>query len=456
METIEAIKSRLLGLPIMAKVMGIALGLAALLCLAQVLEIGYAYSPLEEEEVEADTSFLAQALAAAATHLLHGETSHELQELLDEGTRISPAPNTSVQRVQVVNNSGQVLARTSRPPVLDAKARVVERSAPLASVPGATLSVMLNDRHVDYEVNWHKRRIVLTTIIITLLGLAATWWLMGLVTSPLLELGQTVREVKAGNYQARAPVRAKDEVGELAAAFNDLTAALQAKADMNRRLLKRLLAVGEEERKRVTHELNDQTEQALFSLMLGLATVEAGASQERLLELRALASQTAQEVHDLALALRPSALEDLGLAAALRTLCYDRTKRWNVRVDCAVSALDRPPRFPAEFEVSLFRIAEDAITAAVRHRGASSVRLIMKREEAAVLATIEYDSIKSDAGDRQAPSQPQEDLDLLALEERAKLLNGSLRVELRPGAGASLFMEIPLTAVGQLETETRR
>ena len=54
METIEAIKSRLLGLPIMAKVMGIALGLAALLCLAQVLEIGYAYSPLEEEEVEAD------------------------------------------------------------------------------------------------------------------------------------------------------------------------------------------------------------------------------------------------------------------------------------------------------------------------------------------------------------------------------------------------------------------
>ena len=278
---------------------------------------------------------------------------------------------------------------------------------------------------------------------------------MGLVTSPLLELGQTVREVKAGNYQARAPVRAKDEVGELAAAFNGLTAALQAKADMNRRLLKRLLAIGEEERKRVTHELNDQTEQALFSLMLGLATVEAGASQERLLELRALASQTAQEVaHDLSLALRPSALEDLGLAAALRTLCYDRTKRWNVRVDCAVSALDRPPRFTAEFEVSLFRIAEDAITAAVRHRGASSVRLIMKREEAAVLATIEYDSIKSDAGDRQAPSQPQEDLDLLALEERAKLLNGSLRVELRPGAGASLFMEIPLMAVGQLETET--
>ena len=455
MEFIEAMKSRLLSLPILAKVMGIALGLAALLCLAQVWQIEHSYFPLEEREVEADTSFLAQSLAAGATPLLRYGTPAELQRLLDDGTRVSPAPNTSVQRVLVMDSSGQVLARTSRTPVQDAKARVVERSAPLTAGQGGALSVTLNDRHVDYEVNWHKRRIVLTTTIITLLGSAATWWLMGLVTSPLVELGRTVREVKAGNYRARSPVRAKDEVGELAAAFNDMAAALQAKEAMNRRLLKRLLAVSEEERKRVTHELNDQTAQALCSLVMGLAAVEAGANREQLPVLRALASQTAHEVNDLSLALRPSALEDLGLAAALQTLCDGLAKRWGVNVDCVVSALEQPARLPAEIEVSLFRIVEEAITAAVCHLRASSVALIMERSEASVLAIIAYDCVRSNGGDAQAQSQPPDDLDLLGLEERAKLLNGSLWVEYRPGDGTSLFIEIPLTAVEQPEAEPR-
>ncbi len=447
----ETIKSRLLGLPILAKVMGIAVGLAGFLCLAQVWEIGYLYLPMEEREVEADTSFLARSLAAGASPILRDGTHAELQELLEEGARVSPAPNTSVRQVVVADSDGQVLARTSPPPVRDAKERVVERSAPLAARKGGTLSVTLNDGHVDYEVNWHKRRIVFTTAIIGLLGLAATWWLMGLVTHPLHELGQTVREVKAGNYQARAPVRAKDEVGELAEAFNDMTVALQAKEALNRRLLKRLLALGEEERKRVTHELNDQTVQSLCSLVAGLAAVEGGASQERLPELRALASQLVRELHDLSLGLRPSALEELGLAAALQTLCRVMAERWGVRVDCVVSGLERPARLPAEIEVSLFRVAEEAIAVAVRRGRPSPVRLIMERKRASVLATVEYDRAGPDAGDAQAQSLLHDDLDVLAIEERAKLLNGSLRIEPRPGAGASILVEIPLTVVEQPE-----
>jgi signal transduction histidine kinase len=455
MEYIEAIKSRLLGLPILAKVMGIALGLAALLCVVQVWQIGHSYFPLEEREVEADTSFLAETLAAAATHLMQDGAAHELQELLDEGTRISPAPFTSIERVQVMDNSGQVVARTSRSPVLDAKARKVERSAPLSSVPGATLSVLLNDRHVDYEVNWHKRRILLTTVIITLLGLAATWWLMGRVASPLLELRQTVREVKAGNYQARASVRAKDEVGELAAAFNEMAAALQQKELLNRRLFNRLLTVGEQERVRVTHELNEQTAQALCAIEIGLAAVEAGANRERLPALRALASQTAREVSDLSLALRPSALEHLGLAAALQSLCDGLATRQGVRVDCVLSGLDLPTRLPPEIELCLFRIAEQAITAAVRRRQVSSVALITERTAASVLAVISYDCVGSDATDGPAPSWTQDDLDLLAMEQRVNLLQGSLRIESHAGAGASIYIEIPLSPVEQPGTQTR-
>jgi signal transduction histidine kinase len=126
-----------------------------------------------------------------------------------------------------------------------------------------------------------------------------------------------------------------------------------------------------------------------------------------------------------------------------------------VKVDCVVSAIEWPARLPAEIEVSLFRIAEEAITAAVRRHRASSVDLIIERKEASVLAIIEYDRVSMDAGDGHAQSEPKDDLDFLAIEERAKLLNGSLRVESHPSHGTSLFIEIPLTAFGQPETETR-
>ncbi len=449
MRTKEIIEGKLLGLPVLVKVMGIVMGLAVFLCVAQIWQIQYSYSPLEQREVEADTSFLAQALAAGAAPVVRKGTPGELQKLLDEGTQVSPAPHTTVARAQVVASNGVVLARTTRPPVGEAGEREVERSAPLTSVEGGKLSVTLTDGHVDYEVNWHKRRIVLTTLIITVLGLVVTWWLMGLVTRPLLELGQTVRLVKGGDYQARAPVRAKDELGDLAVAFNDMTAALQVKEATNQRLLKRLLVVSEEERKRFAHELNEQTGQALCSLVAGLAAVEGGASQERLPELRALASQTVREVHDLSLAIHPTALEDLGLEAAVQTLCEGLAQRLGMRVDCVVVGFEGRIRLPAEIEVALFRITEEAITAVAKQHRASAVEFLLERKADSVRLVIECGGLSTGAPDSQAQTLSPDDLDLLAIEKRAKLLSGSLRLESDPGGRTSLFVEIPLTALGQ-------
>jgi len=449
----KTIKGKLLGLPVLVKVMGITVGLAVFLWLAQVWQIQHSYYPLEEREVEEDTSFLAQSLGAGASLLLRHGNPAELQQLLDEGTRGSLAPFTTVRQVTVMDTNGQVLARTSPSRAQDTTSRVIERSAPLAGGQGGTLSVVLKDDHADYEVNWHKRRIALTTAIVTLVSLVVTWWIMGLVTRPLLELGQTVRQVKAGNYQARASVRAMDEIGELATAFNEMAVALQAKDALNRRLVKRLLVAGEEERKHVAHELNEQTGQALCSLVAGLSAMEGGANQERLPELRALASQTLGEVHNLSLALRPSALEELGLAAALQTLCHGLAQPYGVRVICVVHGLDNPARLPADLEVTLFRIAEEATAAALRNHPASTVELRIERKEASVITVIKYDGGGTAVSDSQAQSSRPDDLDLLAIEERARLLNGSLRVESHARGGTSLFIEIPLNTVGQPETE---
>jgi HAMP domain-containing protein len=72
---------------------------------------------------------------------------------------------------------------------------------------------------VDFEVGWLTRRLARTTAIIALLGMLAAWWLSRIFARPIEELAEITRAVKSGSYESKAPVRARDEVGELAAAF---------------------------------------------------------------------------------------------------------------------------------------------------------------------------------------------------------------------------------------------
>ena len=85
---------------------------------------------------------------------------------------------------------------------------------------------------------WLTRRLARTTAIIALLGLLAAWWLTRIFAHPIEELVALTRAVKAGHYQTKAPVRANDEVGELAAAFNEMTDAIAQKEAARQQLLR--------------------------------------------------------------------------------------------------------------------------------------------------------------------------------------------------------------------------
>lgn len=296
--------------------------------------------------------------------------------------------------------------------------------------------------HLARETEFLTRRLARVLSALALAGIGLAWWLTKILTAPLDQLVRVARRVQQGDLTARVPVRVHDELGDLARAFNEMTATLAQKEQARQQLLRQLIAAGEEERKRVARELHDQTGQALTSLIAGLSSLEK--SCPKAVEMRALAEQTLAEVHELSVALRPALLDDLGLWPAIRRHCETVAGQFGVEVDCQAVGLDNGQRLPAEIEVALYRITQEALTNALRHGEATRISVLLQRRDHAVLAVIEDNGRGFDAAHWRAHPGKQTHLGLTGIEERAALLGGTLRVESAPGRGTSLFVELPV------------
>jgi signal transduction histidine kinase len=215
--------------------------------------------------------------------------------------------------------------------------------------------------------------------------------------------------------------------------------------DLSRRVerdaLRRVVAGQELERQRLARELHDETGQALTSILLGLKAVEEAATIEKVRaganELRELVVATLQDVRRLAVELRPKALDDFGLVAALERLTQTFSEATGIEVQ--LQAALRDERLPGEVETTLYRIVQEALTNTVKHAGARKVSILVTRRGATAAAVIEDDGRGFDPA-----AARQDGLGLLGMGERIALLEGKLTVESSPGSGTTLVAEVPL------------
>jgi signal transduction histidine kinase len=222
---------------------------------------------------------------------------------------------------------------------------------------------------------------------------------------------------------------------------------LERKEEMRARLLEQVITAQEDERKRIARELHDETSQALTSLMVGLKVLEQrpdlADGKEALADLRALTGKTLDAVHDLSLQLRPSVLDDLGLVPAMERLVaeFGRTHTIPVAFETNVRG---GPRLPPIVETALYRIGQEALTNVARHAGARSASLILERRGGVVTLILEDDGRGVDLASRLAGGGEGRSLGIFGMRERATLLGGTLTIESTPGAGTTVFVEIPL------------
>jgi signal transduction histidine kinase len=345
--------------------------------------------------------------------------AQRLRELVEARvvTIALPAPDGGMT---IVAGDGEMVEEVLASPSISAhsKARAVfdrRRSERVDSV--------LDDPEVDQDT---ARRV----------GSTSAMWV------PLVAGGKAMGVITCHDKRASDP-RFDDADMRLAEAFAQRAAvAVDRSERVARDALRRVVDAQELERRRLARELHDETGQALTSILLGLKSVEdapdEGARERAAADLRELVVTTLQDVRRLAVELRPSALDDFGLVAALTRLADTFSEQMGIETSVEASGLG-DERLPAQLETALYRIVQEALTNVVKHARATRVTIVLIRNPRSVTAVVE------DNGIGFAPEATREGgLGLIGMTERVGLLNGRLDVESARGSGTSIVVEVPL------------
>ena len=211
--------------------------------------------------------------------------------------------------------------------------------------------------------------------------------------------------------------------------------------------LQEITRAQEEERKRIARELHDDTAQLLGSLSRQLdnfARSKSGLSPKEVLFLKDLQAQLnrgVQGVNRFVQNLRPSLLDDLGLIPALRSLMKDLQEYDGIGSKLEVLGNER--RFAPEFESSLFRIVQEALNNIRRHAQASEASVVIDFTKDKVRVTISDNGRGFELAGRVDDLPRSGKLGLVGMQERARLLGGTLEVKSTPGQGTTLIVEVP-------------
>lgn len=206
-------------------------------------------------------------------------------------------------------------------------------------------------------------------------------------------------------------------------------------------LSRRLVDVQESERLYIARELHDEAGQALASLMVGLHLLEHDSGDQpevvaRSNELKQIVDTVLENLHRLAIDLRPASLDHLGLIPALRQQAETIGEKHKLTVQFAT--VGRMERLPVEAETAIYRIVQEALTNVVRHAHASRVDVLLERRGNRLVVVVEDNGVGFD------PSSTKDNrLGMVGMRERAVMLDGSLIVESAPGKGTTIVLEVP-------------
>ena len=206
-------------------------------------------------------------------------------------------------------------------------------------------------------------------------------------------------------------------------------------------LSRRLVEVQENEHRAIARELHDEVGQALASLKIGLNRVEYDNSDPAEViassrELKQMADEVLENIHRLAVDLRPPSLDRLGLVPALHQYAERMIAQHGLAVHFETAGSIE--RFPDEMETAIYRIVQEFMTNVALHAQATRADILLQHYENRIIVVIEDDGVGFD------PLSPHENrLGLLGMQERAIMLGGKLTIESSPAEGTSIILEVP-------------
>jgi len=224
---------------------------------------------------------------------------------------------------------------------------------------------------------------------------------------------------------------------------------LVRRASELQQLSKRLTQAREQERAKIARELHDELGQALTAIKINVSQLERELQHseslkvlKRAQETGELAEQLLRQVRDLALSLRPSMLDDLGLEPALRWYAGRFAERAGIEIDLQVEG--REERVPEEMRTVFYRTVQEALTNVVRHAQASKVRIALKFGAADLLAQVEDDGKGFEVDEISSTNSGRPHLGLLGIRENVEELGGRLFIHSSPNQGTRITVKMPI------------
>ena len=386
----------------------------------------------------------------------HWRTSEERMRLLNENVRDYAITLLDTDGRLIDWNAGaeRMFGYTAAEALGQPSALLFTPEDRAAGVPEREMAIARDEGRADDE-RWHLRKD------------GSRFWVSGVMT-PLRDedgrlrgFAKVARDLTERMRADEALRRAYDDLEQrvqrrttdLAAANVSLQREIveRGQAQLARdEVMRQLITAEEQQRQRISRELHDQMGQQLTALLLGLQSLkDVSRGRPKALatieQLHGIADQIGREVHQLALDLRPTALDDLGLAAALANYSADWAQRTHVAVNFHSSGLDtlRPP---LEIETTIYRVVLEALNNVARHAQAKHVSIILERRDNYVIAIVEDDGQGFDTEAVMGTLRQEHRLGLLGMHERLAQFGGTLTVESTPGSSTTVIARIPLNA----------
>jgi two-component system sensor histidine kinase UhpB len=317
---------------------------------------------------------------------------------------------------------------------------------------GAVAGTLITVWHVrTYPDDIHIELIVLFVAAGVFVSYVINYWVLKQALIPLDRLQDAVDRVREGEPGVRVELgEVSDErFDRLAETFNEMLIRLEQDAAEMQQLTRRLIGAQEEERLRLARELHDEAAQALTSLLVRLRLLERAGTPEdaqtRVQELRQLTAAALEDVRRVALDLRPTILDDLGLGPALEWRVDEFNKEGSTQGSVTVSGLDK--RLAPETELALYRVGQEALSNVHRHANASHVWVLLERSNGTVTVEIRDDGagfvphqVAGEVGDAGTHCG----MGLLGMRERMATIGGDLVIESTPGRGATIRASAPM------------
>jgi len=225
----------------------------------------------------------------------------------------------------------------------------------------------------------------------------------------------------------------------------DMTDKMKAERDLrDKEILQKLVGAQEDERKRIARDLHDQLGQQLTALRLKLEAMRKVSEDAEICakidEMQMIARQIDDDVDFLAWELRPAALDDLGLVAALENYVKEWSRHSGVTAEFYTAGLKKA-RLAPETETNLYRIGQEALNNVYKHAGAKAANVMLERRGSLIILIVEDDGKGFDVEDKQ---NRKKGIGLVGIGERAALIGGKIQIESTPKKGTTIYVRIPV------------